>query len=237
MLLSRFVRAPRLLPDGSSMPFGNGFSNRGRVAAAAGEDRVLAEADLAVVARGGAGDRIVERRPVQAVAAAQHGAIVNGVHGANPRRPLHRRRIALVRFVAVHARIHQAAGHGPRRRSGNRIGGNRDRGERALHGGIEADGEVVVLLAQPLLVLEAKTVGQRELRVDAPVVLGESAEVVREDVERRRDRQARSHGPSVLTGSRAGTRRTRCRSSCCRCRRPTTSCPCRNRKSPPRRRG
>ena len=67
----------------------------------------------------------------------------------------------------------------------------RDRRERALHGRIEADGEVVVLLAQPLLVLEAKTVVQRELRADAPVVLGVSAEVVREDVERRRDRQRR----------------------------------------------
>ena len=54
---------------------------------------------------------------------------------------------------------------------------------------IEADREVVVLLAHPAFVLETKAVVQRELRADAEVVLHVPAEVVRVDIERRRQRE------------------------------------------------
>jgi hypothetical protein len=94
----------------------------------------------------------------------------------------------LLRRVPVHADVHQPVDDGPGGRAAGRIdpGGNRDARELARRRRVEADGEVLVRFAHPVLVLEAQPVVQRELRMHAPVVLPVAAVVVRVDVERRR---------------------------------------------------
>ena len=98
---------------------------RGRASGTLRTNRILRVAHLTVVVRRGVGDGVVERRPVDAVPAAHHGPRIDRVHRTDARRRLGLRRIALRRLVAADARVHEAAGDGPRRRPGRGIGRNR----------------------------------------------------------------------------------------------------------------
>ncbi len=164
-------------------------AERGRIAPAARQDRVLRVAHLAVVVGRGARDRKVHRRPIHTVATADDRLRVERVDNANAWGPLHCRRVALISLVAVDAGVHQATDHGSGRCSSYGVGRDGDRRQRGGHARIPADREVVVLLRQPFLVLETQAVVHRELRADAPVVLDEATEVVCEEVERGRYRQ------------------------------------------------
>ncbi len=144
----------------------------------------LADDDLAVVGR--ANRLVVPRRPVDAVAGAQHVLRIKRVHEANARRDLRARRVALVGVGAAHAGVHQTAAN---RLSGQRID---DIAQRAagVDLAIEGDGEGVVLLHQAGLVLDTKTNVDRRLRADTPVVLRVATRVIHEHVERPRDLEA-----------------------------------------------
>ena len=79
--------------------------------------RVVREADGPV--RRGARRRVVPRRPVHAVSAAEHGLGIERIDGAEARRELRRRRIALLRRVAVDAgKLQPAADLAGRRAAG-----------------------------------------------------------------------------------------------------------------------
>ena len=178
--------APSALPTGCSMPFGNGL-----LSATFGrnwpwiDERLLAEADLPVV--GVARRLVVPRRPVDAVAGAQHRPRVERVHDAKPRRDLER----------------PADRPGSSRRRSRRHTRGRRRSRCPVIGlttfpsappGLSVRSKATVKLSfssiEPGLVLEPHTEVHRGLRADAEVVLRVPAVVVHERVERVRDADA-----------------------------------------------
>src|SRR5207249_3432223 len=137
------------------------------------QNRLLRRPDGAVVLL-----RVLPRRKEQPVAAADHHRRRDRPVHAKPRRDLHGRRIALIRVRPVHAGEDE-----PAFERGTRIAVLANGAVERLQRGagrvrIETDRDVVVLLAQAALVLEAQTVVEREARADAPVVLHVAAAVV-----------------------------------------------------------
>ena len=130
-------------------------------------ERVLAVANLAVIRR--ADELVVPRGLIDAVAAANHCAGIHGVHDAHARRELGGRLIALLGRRSVDSGIDETTA---RARGAKRAAGI----ERA----IERHGEPVLLLPQPVLVLDAEAGVEREPRADAEVVLDVRAVVTRE---------------------------------------------------------
>ena len=136
-------------------------------------------ADLAPAGR--TGRRIIPRRPEHPVAAAQHGLVVDAEDHAAARRQL------VVRLVALHDRRAVDAGEYESAEHLAPLAGQRIEHVHLVVQGadgrlVEVDRDLVVLLRQSGLALDAQAVVEREAVVHPPVVLRISAVVVHEAV-------------------------------------------------------
>ena len=124
------------------------------------------------------------RRPEHRVAAADHRLVVRRPGETDPGAELHRRRIPLVGRIAVHSGVEQPAAEGE---TGERAGlesGGRGHLHRERVLPVPADGELVVVLLEAGLPLDAQPEVQHQVVGRVPVVLDETAEVVYEDLGR-----------------------------------------------------